>query len=244
MTTGRSVLRRHVRGLRTAQLTRYLVYALPLSILAGFAAVRWVDASPAEALLLAALAALIQVLAIDVARARQRVTAARTAAHLDRVHAGLEDSTALLLVSPSTLSLPARLQRERTGEALQALAVQGALAASTAGRLPRAMAGALLMTAVFANLTWLVPRWLEAPLVREVAPQASSVVAVTLEVRPPEYTRLPPSQFDVGDITVPEFSTLRATLAVRGAYAGLELVQGDGNRIKLYDAGDGRWQST
>ncbi|MEO0616333.1 MAG: hypothetical protein AAFY69_09365 [Pseudomonadota bacterium] len=244
MTTGRTVLRRHVRRLRTAQLARYLGYAVPFSILAGFAAVRWVGASPDESLLLAALAGFIQVLAIDLARTRQRVTAARTAAHLDRLHASLEDSTALLLARASTLKLPARLQRERTGEALVALEAQGGLGASTAGRLPRVMAAALLIAAVLANLTWLVPRWLEAPLARHGQPQAASIAAVVMEARPPEYTRLPPLQFDEGDVTVPEFSTLRATLTVRGTYSGLELVQGDGNRVKLYDAGDGRWQST
>mgnify|MGYP001791847182 CR=1 FL=1 len=244
MTTGRTALRRHVRGLRSAQLARYLGYAVPLSILAGFAAVRWVAASPAEALLLAGLAALVQVLTIDVAHAAQRVTATRTAAHLDRVHASLEDSTALLLAPESTLSLPARLQRERTAEALLALVAQGDLRSSTAGRLPRVMAGALLLAAVLANLTWLVPRWLEPTLAREAKQQASLVTAVTLEARPPEYTRLPPLEFEVGDITVPEFSTLRATLTVSGTYSGLELVQGDGHRVKLYDAGDGRWQST
>ncbi|MEO1118587.1 MAG: hypothetical protein AAFX75_11975, partial [Pseudomonadota bacterium] len=231
MTAGQRALRRHVRGLRSAQLARYLGYALPLSILAGFVAVRWVAASPAEAFLLAGLAALLQVLAIDVARAAQRVTAARTAAHLDRLHASLEDSTTLLLAPASTLSLPARLQRERTAEALLALVTQGALQTSTAGRLPRVMAAALLLAAVLANLTWLVPRWLEPTPARHGVPQASFIAAVSLEARPPEYTRLPPLEFAVGDITVPEFSTLRATLTVSGTYDGLELVQGDGHRV-------------
>lgn len=240
---GVTVFRRHVRQMRAAQLARYVCYALPVAVLSAFLIARVAGGTLFEACAIALVVAGVQVLAIDLAQARRRVTRRRTAEHLDRTHAVLEDSSMLLLSAPATLTLPARLQRTRTADALDRLHAEGRLTGAATGRVPHAAALSLIVAAALANTTWMVPGWFGQDAALDDGIVAPRIASLSMEARPPAYTRLPPLQFDTGDVSVPEFSTLRLTLRAEGDFEALTILSGAGERVRLYAAGDGRWQS-
>lgn len=174
---------------------------------------------------------------------RAPITPRTAAEHADRVLPALQDSATLLLGDPEApVPLLARLQRERTADAL--------LAVPQFPRLPQPnihVAGIVALVALaLAVLVAVVPTGtpadaapMRAPAMTIAASPPLTLGTVTLAWTPPSYLGLPADSAAPLDVTVPEGSTVRWHLSTTAASA-VRLVDARGDTLAAR-AVDGGW---
>lgn len=236
------VLKAVTRRLRWRQLARYAAYGASAVLLGIVIGVSLELAWTAQRLVALLLIGVTVTVVIDLARWRHRVTAKRVAAHLCRRYPSLDEGIELLLRRADQLAPLARLQYARSEAQLAALDASEDLAQPFAARVPAAWALGLSLVALIAQALWWLPQMI-ASRDGGVASRAPLIEAVQIDVRAPAYTRLAEAHFDTPDVTVLANSQLRFSLRTRGAMARLEVGLANGESLRLFDAGHGRWQS-
>ncbi len=216
---------------------------------AGLACLPWIALSAALAWRIggwragACIALLALIAAAAFARHRMhRLDTAWMVRELDGRRADLEDSTDLLFAKPDTLTTLERLQVARLGARLDATPAPDLR--------PRWSLRTIAMGAVFASLaiaallTWpeRQPVTFDNVLARigvsAAKPTHTRIVAQTLAIAPPAYTRLPARESTTLDAKAPQGTRLQWTLRFAPQPERAELVFHDGRRISLARSGD------
>ena len=219
--------------------------SLPLVLAAGAMAWRVAGAGGlAVAIVIGAT-----VTAALILRALRPLDDAWAARQLDAQRPDLEDSTALLLTDPASLTRLQQLQRARVARRLDDSAPPD-LRPSWPGR---ALALGWTLSAAFAAAALLATRQPIAIAPAESPPATAGETAAgeprlverRLDIEPPAYTGLPARREDALDAKLPTGATVRWRLRFEPEPASVELVFHDGSRTMLvHDAGSWTAQRT
>ncbi len=240
MTGARSTIKRYASVRRRRWLVHQLWWSLPLAVLA-FVVARWTSLTVAAALICAATTGLLSVLVLGLARRRTYPTLSRVSQHLDRRFEELQDSTHLVFANEKGLSRVARLQQLRVAVTINELEARGALSHGATNMVP--MTAALGACAVLLNLGWWLPRSVSVDVGRPTGSTEPVVISVQVDERPAEYTGLPSISHASLSFDAKAFSMIRWTFQVEGDAGSVSIQSQEDQRVVLYAAADGFWQS-